>query len=581
MNVRKFLEVTFAQALLKAGAPAGTQAMVRPSAKKEFGDYQANGIMAAAKALKMAPRDLALRVVAFVDVSEFADTLEVAGPGFINIFLKPSFISRCAQEALSDARLGVEKVATPVTVVVDYSSPTLAKEMHVGHLRSTIIGDAVGRIQKFLGHEVIRHNHVGDWGTQFGMLIAYLENLKAEGNEKLGLELADLEAFYRAAKLRFDTDPAFAETARQTVVRLQAGDAACKEHWAFFIEKSLEHCEEVYKRLNVLLTRADVKGESSYNSELAGIVADLQAKGFVTESQGAQCVFLDEFKGKEDAPLPIIIRKSDGGYLYMTSDLAALRYRNKNLGAARLLYVIDARQSLHLQQLFTLGRKAGYCEASCETEHVAFGMVLGEDGKPFKTRSGDVVKLSGLLDEAQELAYGLVLQKNPDMAEEELRHIAKVVGISSVKYADLSKNRTSDYIFSWASMLAFEGNTAPYMLYAYARIVSILRKAGAEVQGSALTAGHLEVLQPAERALALKLIQLSETVFAAASENLPHYVCTYLYELAGMFMSFYEACPILASEGNIKESRLKLAQLTARTLSLGLDLLGLETLDRM
>ena len=466
----------------------------------------------------------------------------------------------------------------PQTVVVDYSSPNLAKEMHVGHLRSTIIGDAVARTLEFLGHRVIRQNHVGDWGTQFGMLLAHMEELRQLGGE-IGMELSDLENFYRAAKARFDASAAFADRARQLVVALQSGDDYCLKLWREFLDISLSHCQEVYARLNVGLTREDVVGESAYNDDLAQVVADLKAAGLLVEDQGAQCVFLEEFKGQDEEPLPMIVQKKDGGYLYATTDLAAIRHRSKNLGADRVLYFVDHRQSLHFQQLFAVARKANFGTAATSFEHMPFGTVMGEDGRPFKTRSGSVAKLSELLDEAESRAYELVKAKNPEMSEEELRHIGRVVGIAAVKYADLSKNRTSDYVFSFDQMLNFEGNTAPYLLYATTRVASIFRRG--EIDETTLS-GPIQLGEEVEKDLASKLTQFGEVVQKVAERGCPHLLCGYLYDLSGVFSSFYQRCPVLnAEEAAIKQSRLRLSLLTARVLKQGLSLLGIETLERM
>lgn len=578
MNIQALLNDKVAAALAAAGAPEGTPAAVRQSARPEFGDYQANGVMAAAKRMKQNPREFAQQVLAHLDLGAMADRLEIAGPGFINIFLDADWLAEQAELMLADPQLAVSKPATQ-TVVVDYSSPNLAKEMHVGHLRSTIIGDAVVRTLEFLGHKVVRQNHVGDWGTQFGMLLAYLEKLKAEGQGQAAMELADLEVFYRAAKQCFDEDPAFAVRARELVVKLQGGDPQCLAMWREFNDISLSHCHEVYDKLNVSLTRGDVMGESAYNDDLAQVVADLDAKGLLTEDQGAKCVFLDEFKGKDGSILPIIIQKADGGYLYATTDLAAMRYRNNVLKADRALYFVDQRQALHFRQVFALAHKAGFVSDELSLEHMGFGTMNGEDGKPFKTRTGGTVKLIDLLVEAEEKAYQLVKARDSDFDEEQLREIAQIVGIGAVKYADLSKHRSSDYIFSFDAMLSFEGNTAPYMLYAYTRVASIFRKAGVDPQS--LTA-PLQLAEPQEKALAQKLLQFEETISSVVREGAPHYLCLYLFELAGLFSGFYEACPILSvEEPAVRDSRLKLAHLTARTLQQGLALLGIKTLERM
>lgn len=558
---------------LSAAGCENAPAIVQPSGRPEFGDYQANGVMGAAKARKMNPRQLATEVLAQLDLTGIASKVEIAGPGFLNITLTPEFLAAQATAALTSATLGVPNPAQQ-TVVVDYSSPNLAKEMHVGHLRSTIIGDSLARVLRFLGHHVIAQNHVGDWGTQFGMLTAFLIESERGGH---ALDLDDLEGFYRQAKQRFDEDAAFATRARETVVRLQSGDSEINTLWRRFLDISLRHCEAVYEKLGVALIRTDVRGESAYNDALAGIVADLRAKGMAVESEGAQVVFLDEFKGKEGDPAAYIVQKQDGGYLYSTSDLAAVRYRADVLKADRSLYVVDARQALHFQQMFAVARKAGYAPDAMQLEHVGFGVMLGEDGKPFKTRTGGTVKLDELLDEAQERAFELVNQKNPDLDERERLTIAHAVGIGAVKYADLSKNRASDYVFNWDTMLSFEGNTAPYLQYAYTRVAGVFRKTGATVDATA----PILLQHEAERLLTLELARFADAVHAVARETQPHLLCTYLYGLAGQFMRFYEACPVLKSEGALRASRLQLCQLTANTLKTGLGLLGINVLETM
>ena len=582
MNIRQLLDDRITAALHALGAPANVTAIVKPSARPEFGDYQANGVMAAAKQLKLNPRELATRLLETLDLSDLAEKLEVAGPGFINIHLKNAWLAEMlvpfgsAQGSVACRLSEVEAQ----TIVIDYSGPNLAKEMHVGHLRSTIIGDAVARVLEFQGHKVIRQNHVGDWGTQFGMLIAHMVSMAEQHGGVSGVapQLADLETFYREAKKRFDDEPQFANTARDYVVKLQSGDAECLAWWQQFIDISLHHCEAVYERLGVSLTRADVKPESAYNADLAQVVSDLQTSGLLVEDQGAQCVFLEEFKNKDGSITPIIVQKTGGGYLYATTDLAALRYRSSVLNIDRALYFTDARQSLHFQQVFTLARKAGFVRTDISLEHMPFGNMLGEDGKPFKTRTGGTVKLVELLTEAEERAFALVTEKNPTLDETERRAIAHTVGIGAVKYADLSKNRNSDYIFNWETMLSFEGNTAPYLQYAYARIKSIFRRAQLETGNASI------VLQAsAERVLAVKLLQFTEVTDSVAKEGLPNHLCTYLYELAGNFMSFYEACPILKEgvDAEVRDSRLHLAQVTAQTLQTGLALLGIEVMERM
>ncbi|BAS34704.1 arginine--tRNA ligase [Klebsiella sp. G-Nf4] len=577
MNIQALLSEKVSQALIAAGAPADCEPQVRQSAKVQFGDYQANGVMAVAKKLGMAPRQLAEQVLSHLDLNGIASKVEIAGPGFINIFLDPAFLADNVNRALQSERLGVTKPQAQ-TIVVDYSAPNVAKEMHVGHLRSTIIGDASVRTLEFLGHKVIRANHVGDWGTQFGMLIAYLEKQQQENAGEMAL--ADLEGFYREAKKHYDEDEAFAERARSYVVKLQGGDQYFLQMWRKLVDITMSQNQITYDRLNVTLTRDDVMGESLYNPMLPGIVADLKAKGLAVESEGATVVFLDEYKNKEGEPMGVIIQKKDGGYLYTTTDIACAKYRYETLHADRVLYYIDSRQHQHLMQAWTIVRKAGYVPDAVPLEHHMFGMMLGKDGKPFKTRAGGTVKLADLLDEALERARRLVAEKNPDMSADELENLAKVVGIGAVKYADLSKNRTTDYVFDWDNMLAFEGNTAPYMQYAYTRVLSVFRKAG--IDENAMNDAPVVIAEDREAQLAARLLQFEETLSVVAREGTPHVMCAYLYDLAGLFSGFYEHCPILSAESEeIRNSRLKLALLTAKTLKLGLDTLGIETVERM
>lgn len=577
MNIQALLSEKVSQAMIAAGAPADCEPQVRQSAKIQFGDYQANGMMAVAKKLGMAPRQLAEQVLTHLDLNGIASKVEIAGPGFINIFLDPAFLAEHVEQALTSDRLGVTKPAKQ-TVVVDYSAPNVAKEMHVGHLRSTIIGDAAVRTLEFLGHHVIRANHVGDWGTQFGMLIAYLEKQQQENAGEMAL--ADLEGFYREAKKHYDEDEAFAERARSYVVKLQGGDEYFLQMWRKLVDITMSQNQITYDRLNVTLTRDDVMGESLYNPMLPGIVADLKAKGLAVESEGATVVFLDEYKNKEGELMGVIIQKKDGGYLYTTTDIACAKYRYETLHADRVLYYIDSRQHQHLMQAWTIVRKAGYVPDAVPLEHHMFGMMLGKDGKPFKTRAGGTVKLADLLDEALERARRLVSEKNPDMPADELEKLANAVGIGAVKYADLSKNRTTDYIFDWDNMLAFEGNTAPYMQYAYTRVLSVFRKSGLDEND--LANAKVQLSEDREAQLAARLLQFEETLTVVAREGTPHVMCAYLYDVAGLFSGFYEHCPILSAENEeVRNSRLKLALLTAKTLKLGLDTLGIETVERM
>ncbi|WP_387690482.1 arginine--tRNA ligase [Photorhabdus sp. RM71S] len=576
MNIQAILSEKVSQALIAAGAPADSEAHIRQSAKAQFGDYQANGVMAAAKKVGMPPRQLAEKVVNLLNLQGIASKVEIAGPGFINIFLDKAWIAANIETALKDEKLGVTP-AKPQTIVVDYSAPNVAKQMHVGHLRSTIIGDAAVRTLEFLGHKIIRANHVGDWGTQFGMLIAYLEKVQNENASDMAL--SDLEAFYREAKKHYDEDEAFAIRARSYVVKLQGGDEYCRTMWRKLVDITMAQNQQTYDRLNVTLTKDSVMGESLYNDLLPSIVADLKQQGLAVESDGATVVYLDEYKNKEGEPMGVIIQKKDGGYLYTTTDIACAKYRYETLHADRVLYYIDSRQHQHLMQAWTIVRKAGYVPESVSLEHHMFGMMLGKDGKPFKTRAGGTVRLTDLLDEAIERANTLIREKNPDMPEDELKKVVEAVGIGAVKYADLSKSRTTDYIFDWDNMLAFEGNTAPYMQYAYTRVASIFKRA--EIDESSLT---LPVIlnEDREQTLATHLLQFEEAITTVAREGTPHVMCAYLYDLAGLFSCFYEHCQILNAESEeLRQSRLKLALLTAKTLKQGLNTLGIETVERM
>ena len=577
MNIQSILSEKIKQAMIAAGADAQCEALVRQSGKVQFGDYQANGIMPAAKKLGLNPREFAQNVLDKADLQDIAEKTEIAGPGFINIFLKNTWLAENINRAVQDPKLGVHNPEKQ-TVVVDYSSPNVAKEMHVGHLRSTIIGDAVVRTLEFLGNHVIRANHVGDWGTQFGMLIAYLE--KMENEHASEMELSDLEAFYRAAKKHYDEDPVFAEKARNYVVKLQSGDEYCRTMWQKLVKITMQQNQHNYDRLNVTLTDKDVMGESLYNPMLPGIVEDLKKQGLAVEDDGALVVYLDEFKNKDGDPMGVIVQKKDGGFLYTTTDIAAAKYRYETLKAHRALVFSDTRQSQHMQQAWLITRKAGYVPDSFQLEHKNFGMMLGKDGKPFKTRSGDTVKLADLLDEAIERAGVLISQKSTALSEQEKADVIEAVGIGSVKYADLSKNRTTDYVFDWDNMLSFEGNTAPYMQYAYTRIRSIFNRS--QIALSDVEQAKLSITDEKERALAIKLLQFEEAVQVVGKEGTPHVLCAYLYELAGAFSSFYEHCPILNNDDQqVKLSRLKLALLTERTLKQGLDLLGIKTVEKM
>ncbi len=589
------LEERISAVMARATGQSDCAAIVRPTTDPKFGDYQANGVMALAKQLKTNPRKLAESVVGQLDLSDICEPPEVAGPGFINLRLKPQYIAEQLLRIHSDTqdRLGFAPAPEPQTIVVDFSSPNIAKQMHVGHLRSTIIGDAICRLLEFLGHKVIRQNHIGDWGTQFGMLIVLYHNKLTETSRsgetmRSGAPLADIEAFYREAKALYDTDEAFARRARAAVVGLQSGDWMWTRHWQTIREYSLDHSQEIYDQLHVTLHPEDVRGESFYNDKLPAVVDDLQKAGLAVKSDGATCVFPPGFKTKEGEPLPFIIQKSDGAYLYATTDLAALRYRVNELKADRIVYVTDARQIQHFQMLFKVAEMVGWDHRDgkrIELVHVPFGSVLGEDGKPLKTRSGENVKLKDLLDEAVERARGVVEEKNPDLPPEQKVEIAKAVGIGAVKYADYSNSRTSDYVFSFDKMLAMDGNTAPYMQYAYARIKSIERKAqtrGVPVQEELTGIQSLKLDDPSELDLAKHLVRYAEAVESASADYRPNFLTSYLYELATKFSAFYTNCPVLDAPPDKRPTRLLLCDLTADTIKHGLSrLLGIEVVDQM
>ncbi|WP_337843267.1 arginine--tRNA ligase [Rheinheimera sp.] len=579
MNIKELLSAKTQAAMVAVGLPADTNTAVTQSTKVEFGDYQINGAMAAAKLLKTNPRALAQQLVEQLDLGEMAEKVEIAGPGFINVTLNKDWLARQLAGAAQNPRLTVSSNPAPQKVVVDYSAPNLAKEMHVGHLRSTIIGDALVRCLEFWGDKVIRQNHMGDWGTQFGMLIAHLEDKLAAGVDLEQVALADLEEFYREAKKRFDDEAGFADKSRDYVVKLQSGDAHCKKLWQLFIDTSVKHSEEVYRTLNVTLGHEHIKPESAYNDMLQPIVDDLKTKGLAVEDQGALVVFLQELADKEGNPSPFIIQKTGGGFLYATTDLAACQYRSHGLGVDRIVIFTDARQALHFKQVELVARKAGLLRDETAYEHAPFGTMMGEDGKPFKTRTGGTVKLAELLEEAVSRAAEVVKQKSSELTPDEMAEVARKVGIGAVKFADLSKNRTSDYMFSWDAMLSFEGATAPYLQYAYTRISSILRKAGVDLSFDAA----LVLVEEQEKQLAVKLLRFEETLQAVMKDAVPNLLCNYLYELASQFMSFYEACPIL-KEGvapEHKQSRLMLSILVALTLKQGLELLGIEVMEKM
>jgi arginyl-tRNA synthetase len=570
--------------------------LIRPSS---FADFQSNAALPLAKRLRRPPREVAAELAARLEVADMCAGPEVSGPGFINLTLRDDWIAAQASQLLTDPRLGLPPVARPQTVVVEYSSPNVAKEMHVGHLRTTIVGDAIARVLEFAGHRVIRDNHVGDWGTPFGMLIEHLLDVGEESAEA-GLLITDPNAFYQAGRRKFDTEPDFTERARNRLVRLQAGDPATLSIWQRLVDISREYLHQVYCRLGVSLTDADIRGESFYHDMLADTVAELESRGLATESDGALCAFPAGFSGREGRPLPLIIRKSDGGYNYATTDLAAVRYRVDKLSADRAVYVVGSEQALHFQMVFAVAREAGWIPEGARFEHAQIGMVLGQDGNRLRTREGETPKLGDLLQEGVDRARGILdeLDAAGRFGPDELGAVAEAVGIGAVKYADLSTARESPYLFDWDRMISFRGNTGPYLQYATARIRSIFRRAdgtgaggagaagtgaagGASADAAARQAGVAVTAGP-ERALALRLLSFGAMVTQLGETAEPHRLCGYLFDVASLFTTFYEECPVLKAEPeSLRVSRLALCALTLDVLTKGLDLLGVPVPERM
>ncbi len=586
------------------------EAVIREAAPEHGADYQSNAAMALAKRFGQPPRQLAEQLVASLDVEDLCEAPAIAGPGFINMRLKDSWISERLGQLYADPRLGVAPTDSPARVVVDYSSPNVAKEMHVGHLRSTIIGDALVRLLRFRGDEVIAQNHLGDWGTPFGMLIehavdeglvqatgdaAHGDGARGDGPRGDGAGAAgaagagahaidDLNSFYRQANSRFQADPAFAQRARDRVVALQDGDAGTLALWQTLVQESEAHFRDAYARLGVLLTDADIAGESTYQDQLADVASELQQRGLAVDSDGALCVFPDGFTGRDGEPVPLIVRKSDGAYGYDTTDLAALRHRTRDLGATEVLYVVGAPQRLHLEMVFAVAAEMGWLGDGKQAFHVAFGSVLGEDHKMLRTRSGDPVRLSELLAEAEDRAAAVLAQRGMEADAA----LARAIGIGAVKYADLASDREKDYVFSWERMLAFEGNTSVYLQYANARALSVLRRAADEAGvdtgiagGAGAGAPAFDLREGAERDLALALLRLPAAIETTLADFRPHKLCTYLHGLAVSYSGFYEACPVLGAEDGLRQSRLGLCELASRALVLGLDQLGIEAPQRL
>jgi arginyl-tRNA synthetase len=553
---------------------ADTDPLIRPSS---FGDLQANVAMSLAKQLGRPPREVAAAIVERLDAGDLSERVEVSGPGFVNVTLRSDWIAAQAEKLAADERLGIALANRPETVVVDYSAPNVAKEMHVGHLRSTVIGDALTRVLGFLGHRVIRQNHIGDWGAPFGMLIEHLIDIGA-ADAGADWSVGDLNLFYQQAREKFDSDPDFAERARRRVVALQSGEEATLALWRQLVDESMRHFRAIYERLVVLLTDDDIDAESRYNPVLPEVVAELEAKGLLEESRGALCVFPPGFTGRDGERLPLIVRNSLGAYNYVTTDLAAVRKRVREFGATRLVYVVGSPQALHFSMVFAASAMAGWLDEDHRAEHAQFGSVLGADGKMLRTRSGDPIKLIDLLDEADQRAAKIVEDRG-ELDATTRSAVARAVAMGALKYFDLSFQRERDYVFDWDRMLSFDGNTGPYLQYAVTRIHSIFRRAG--VDPAAAAAARVVLAEPAERTLALKLLGLGEVVSAVAETLEPHRLCTYLFELATAFTDFYEACPVLQADQPVRESRLALCSLVARSLTLGLDLLGIQVPERM
>jgi arginyl-tRNA synthetase len=555
---------------------ADADPLIRPSS---FGDLQSNAALPLAKKLGRAPRDIAAEIVGQLDVDDVCEPPTVSGPGFINLTLRPQWIAGEATAVLSDPRLGVPAAAVPQTVVVDYSSPNIAKAMHVGHLRTTIVGDAIVRVLEFSGHHVIRDNHVGDWGTPFGMLLEHLVDV-GEDSAEAGLLRTDPNAFYQAARVQFDADPAFADRARDRVVKLQSGnDPATQRLWDELMELSKDYLRDTYAVLRITLADDDIRGESFYNDMLAGVADDLVAKGLATISDGALCVFPPGFENRDGSPLPLIIRKSDGGYNYATTDLATIRYRVDKLNADRALYVVGTDQAQHFKMVFAVAREAGWLPDGADFEHAQIGMVQGKDGRRLRTRAGDNVALSELIAEGPQRARALLDEVERDDQGLDLDAVAEDVGIGAIKYADLSTARESAYIFDWDRMISFKGNTGPYLQYATARIRSIFRRAQID---EAELHGPILITAPAERELARKLLEFGSVVTLVAESAEPHRLCGYLFEVASLFTSFYEQCPVLkADDEETRNSRLALCAAVLRILTVGLGLLGVPIPDRM
>ncbi len=576
------MSAAFTQVAKNIGSDSAIESVDPVLQASRHADFQANAAMAMAKSLKKNPREIAAAVIEVVDTGELIDKLEIAGPGFINITLAPGALGGMLAEQRADALLGFQSPSRQ-TIVIDYSAPNVAKEMHVGHLRSTIIGDACVRLLEWQGHEVLRRNHLGDWGTPFGMLIEHLLDMgETEATEELSQ--GDLNGFYRAARQKFEASEEFQTRARHRVVSLQSGDAETLRLWKLLIEQSQKYFMQVYGQLEVRLDGSEFVGESAYNDELAPTLEELRTLGLIQTSDGAECLFPPGFTNRDGDPLPLIVRKRDGGYGYAATDLAALRQRTQTLHADRLLYVVGSPQSQHLEMVYEGGRMAGWLKPPATAEHIAFGSVLGSDGKMFKSRTGDTIRLSDLVNEAIERAAATIEAKNPELSAEERAEVAQMVGIGAVKYADLSSERTRDYVFDFDRMLALEGNTAPYMQYAHARVQSIVRRAMEShgIDAAEIDQAPMVIADEAEKVLAMQLLRFADVIEDVSESLLFHRLASYLFDLATAYSGFYNSCPVVdAPDAETRLSRLALCRLTARTLATGLLLLGIRAPERM
>ncbi|KOX03232.1 arginine--tRNA ligase [Micromonospora profundi] len=570
------LEKLLADRLAPAFATVAGERVDPVVRRSERADFQSDAALALARRLGRPPRVIAAEVLRHAELADLCSVAELSGSGFLNLTVSDAALASMVSALAGSSRLGVPVVAAPETVMVDYSAPNVAKEMHVGHLRSTVIGDAAARLLEWLGHRVLRANHLGDWGTPFGMLIEHLVDLGG-ADAAQELSMGDLDSFYKAARATFDGDEAFRERSRRRVVALQGGDEATLGLWRLLVEQSERYFLTVYDLLDVTLTERDFHGESSYNDLLGAVVEDLDRLGLLRESEGAACVFPPGSVGRDGEPLPLIVRKSDGGYGYPATDLAAIRHRTATLGATRLLYVVGLPQRRHFEMVYAVAAQAGWLTPPARAEHVGFGSILGRDGRMLRSRAGGSVKLVGLLEEAIARATALARQRNPELGEAEAAEVGRAVGIGAIKYADLSSDRHRDYVLDWERMLSLDGNTAPYLQYAYSRIRSIFRRAGV----AACPEAEISLADPAERALAFELVGFARVVDEVAVSLEFHHLAGYLYRLAATFSTFYERCPVLRADDPVRESRLVLCDLTARVLRQGLHVLGIRTPERM